>query len=89
MATRRAPRKADGGSVVSTARDDARGVGARSGRSGPQPPLPHERDQALGSAGKTPRRSMKQAHDDLERGLPDTDKAPVMDETYRRLKKGR
>jgi len=65
------------GSVVSTARDD----GAR------MPPLPHETDQALGSAGTTPRRAMKQAHDDLARGLRDTDKAPVMDATYRRLKK--
>jgi hypothetical protein len=64
------------GSVVSTARDDG----------GPAPPLPHETDQALGSAGRTPRRSMKQAHDDLARGLRDTDKAPVMDATYRRLK---
>ena len=65
------------GGVVSIAQDEEGAVG----------PLPHETDQAIGSAGSAPRRSMKQAHDDLERGLKDTDKAPVMDATYRRLKK--
>ena len=68
---------ASGGGVVSTAQGDE----------GTVAPLPHETDQALGSAGSAPRRSMKQAHDDLERGLKDTDRAPVMDAAYRRLKK--
>lgn len=70
---KRAPRR---GSVVSVAQTE-HGVA----------PLPHETDQALGSAGTTPRRSMKQAHDDLARGLQDTGNAPVLDATYRRLKK--
>lgn len=73
---RRPPARARKGSVVSVAQD--KGDAAA--------PLPHETDQALGSAGRTPRRSMKQAHDDLGRGLQDTDKSPVMDATYRRLK---
>lgn len=80
MATRRTrqppkrpPRR---GSVVSVAQAE-HGVA----------PLPHETDQALGSAGTAPRRSMKQAHDDLQRGLQDTGNAPVLDATYRRLKK--
>lgn len=76
MATTRKPVSRRKGSVVSVARDEG----------GPVAPLPHETDQALGSAGRAPRRSMKQAHDDLARGLQDTDKAPVMDATYQRLK---
>lgn len=73
---RKPPARTRKGSVVSVAQE----------KGDPVAPLPHETDQALGSAGRTPRRSMKQAHDDLERGLQDTDKAPVMDATYRRLK---
>jgi len=34
-----------------------------------------------------PHKRIKQAHDDLERGLADTDRGPVTDETYRKLKK--
>ena len=80
MATRRitkpSKRASPRGSVVSVAQAE-HGVA----------PLPHETDQALGSAGTAPRRSMKQAHDDLERGLQDTGNAPVLDKTYQRLKK--
>ena len=79
MATRRISKpakRAQRGSVVSVAQDER----------GPVAPLPHETDQALGSAGTAPRRSMKQAHDDLARGLQDTGNAPVLDATYRRLK---
>jgi hypothetical protein len=74
--TRKPPARARKGSVVSVAQE----------RGDPVAPLPHEIDQALGSAGRAPRRSMKQAHDDLARGLEDTDKSSVMDATYRRLK---
>jgi hypothetical protein len=78
MATtpRKPPARVLNGSVVAVAQE----------KGDPAAPLPHETDQALGSAGRRPRSSMKQAHDDLARGLQDTDKAPVMDATYRRLK---
>ena len=36
-------------------------------------PLPHERDQAVGSAGEAAREPMKQAQRDLDAGLVDTD----------------
>ncbi len=57
----------------------------------PVPRLPHERDesadsQPAGSASAT--RKGRQAHDDLERGRLDTDKGPVMDRTYDRVREG-
>ena len=73
---KRPPKASPRGPVVSTAQ----------GEDGAVAPLPHETDQALGSVSSAPQDSMKQAHDDLARGLKDTDKAPVMDAAYRRLK---
>lgn len=46
------------------------------------PKLPHEHDESSTSQDSTPRRVIRQAHDDLERGLVDTDRGPVLDEVY-------
>lgn len=51
----------------------------------PGPRLPHERDQsAEAQAPHEPPEVGRQAHEDLERGLVDTDRGPVLDRTYRR-----
>lgn len=39
----------------------------------PSLPLPHERDQHESAAGRKPRQVMREAKQDLERGLVDTD----------------
>lgn len=63
-----------------------RGVTAVSHDTKRAPKLPHERDESADAMASAPRRRIKQAHDDLERGLSDTDRGPVIDETYRKLK---
>jgi hypothetical protein len=52
-----------------------------------RPRLPHERDAAADSQTPVPGPVDDigaQAHEDLERGLQDTDRAPVTDEVYRK-----
>lgn len=52
--------------------------------------LPHELDESADSQrAPAPTRVGRQAHDDLESGRQDTDRAPVADETYRQLKSGK
>ena len=51
------------------------------------PKMPNERDESPVSAGTEPRPVIQQAHDDVESGKQDTDRGPVMDRTYRKLKK--
>jgi hypothetical protein len=51
------------------------------------PKLPHERDESADEMAGPPRKRIKQAHDDLRRGLTDTDRGPVSDATYRKLKR--
>lgn len=49
------------------------------------PRQPHERDESAASQERqepSQERVGRQAHDDLERGLTDTDKGPVIDEAY-------
>ena len=56
----------------------------------PQPRMPHERDESVDSqeAGEPSGKRMGQiAHDDLERGLVDTDKGPVIDKAYEKTRK--
>jgi hypothetical protein len=53
----------------------------------PAPRLPHERDESVERAPQAPHDSMRQAHEDLKRGLRDTDRGPVVDKVYRKLKK--
>lgn len=53
------------------------------------PRAPHEHDESADSqeAGEASARSMGQkAREDIERGLVDTDKGPVLDQTYERLR---
>ena len=50
-------------------------------------PLPNERDEAQGSTGGVPSATVQQAARDLKRGLSDTDRGAVMDDTYRKLKR--
>jgi hypothetical protein len=63
-----------------------RGVTAVSHDTKRAPKLPHERDESTDAMASAPRKRIKQAHDDLERGLVDTDRGPVIDATYRKLK---
>lgn len=48
----------------------------------PSPRLPHERDESSDSQNSQPRRVMKQALSDIESGMVDTDRGPVMDHLY-------
>jgi len=55
------------------------------------PRLPHERDESADSqpaAEASGRRMGKKAHDDLAQGRVDTDKGPVMDAAYEKVKRG-
>lgn len=59
------------------------------GRRGGQPLMPNERDQVVqGSTSPTPPPEVKRAYQDIRRGLVDTDKGPVLDHTYRKLRTG-
>jgi hypothetical protein len=55
--------------------------------------LPHERDETTGpqstggDTGEGNAELMRKAHDDLVSGRQDTDRGPVADETYRKLRK--
>ena len=52
------------------------------------PRLPHERDQSADSQTPTdgqPTEVGRQAHEDLERGIVDTDRGPVMDKLRKKL----
>ena len=54
------------------------------------PRLPHEHDESSDSQesqGGEPTEVGKQAHEDVERGLVDTDRAPVTDRVYRDIKR--
>ena len=56
----------------------------------PQPRMPHERDESVDSqeGGEPSGKRMGQiAHDDVERGLVDTDKGPVIDKAYEKTRK--
>lgn len=50
------------------------------------PRLPHERDQSADNEASEPREVIKQAAADLDRGLKDTDRSVLTNQTYRRLK---
>ena len=55
------------------------------------PKMPHERDESAGSqaaAEPSGQRIGQAAYDDLERGLVDTDKGPVLDQTYDKVREG-
>ena len=46
------------------------------------PRLPHERDESSDSQTSEPSEVMRQAKKDIDRGLVDTDRGPVMDKVY-------
>jgi hypothetical protein len=49
-----------------------------------EPRLPHERDESTDSGVNQPRQKMRQAKQDVERGLQDTSKGEETDRVYRR-----
>ncbi|MDQ7973937.1 MAG: hypothetical protein REJ24_15310 [Rhodocyclaceae bacterium] len=54
------------------------------------PRLPHERDQSADSQATKegqPPEVGRRAHDDVERGSVDTDRGPVTERTYEKLKR--
>ena len=62
------------------------------GRGGPRarratPKLPHEQDESVGMTGGVASKPMQQAHQDLARGLQETDRGPQADRIYSRLKR--
>ena len=86
--------------IPSRRRQDASDARTRAGQTlpaqGPKqepvPRMPHERDESADSQGAdepSAQRMGDLAHDDIERGLVDTDKGPVLHETYEQLRKDR
>lgn len=54
----------------------------------PAPRLPHEHDESSDSQViEEPRAVIQQAHEDVRRGLVDTDRSPGMDKAYKRQKR--
>jgi hypothetical protein len=49
--------------------------------------LPHERDQSVGMTNGKPSPVIKQARQDVLRGVKDTSKSVEMDRAYRKLSK--
>lgn len=49
-------------------------------------PLPHERDESVGTTGGIASAPMKQAFKDLSNGIQDTDRSAEADRTYKKLK---
>ncbi|MGN8002802.1 hypothetical protein ACTJKQ_06340 [Acidovorax sp. 22279] len=55
--------------------------------SGPEPLLPHERDEAVSMTDGEPDAKMEQAYRDVKRGLQDTDRGPPADKAYQKQKR--
>lgn len=55
--------------------------------SGPEPRLPHERDQSVDMTGGEPDAQVQQAYRDVKRGLQDTDRGPVAHKAYQKQKR--
>ncbi|KQW37445.1 hypothetical protein [Rhizobacter sp. Root404] len=53
------------------------------------PHMPHDRDERVGMTDGKPSEAIKKAHDDVERGVKDTTRAPEADAAYKKLKTGR
>ena len=55
------------------------------------PRMPHERDESADSQSASEpsgQRVGQAAHDDIERGVVDTDKGPVLDQVYEKVREG-
>ena len=50
----------------------------------PAPRLPHEHDESSDSQDSEPRDVIRQAHEDVQRGLEDTSRGATSDEVYNR-----
>lgn len=85
--------------MTSRKRPDGGGGTARRGNTVPAqgetqdrvPRMPHERDESADSQAaqeSSGERVGRQAHEDVERGLVDTDKGPVIDQAYDKLREG-
>ena len=70
-----------------TKRTPVKQIDLKAPRRSSQPPLPHERDEAVGATGGVPSERVRQAHRDVQRGLQDTSRAPEADRAYQRQKK--
>jgi hypothetical protein len=81
--TKKDPAKTD---ADADGQKDAAGGNTKAEQGGkPAPRLPHEHDQSSDSQVDQdggPSRVGRQAHEDVERGLVDTDKGPVTDRVY-------
>jgi len=53
------------------------------------PHMPHDRDERVGMTDGKPSEAIRKAHDDVERGVKDTTRAPEADAAYKKLKTGR
>lgn len=77
---------------ISPSRKPRGSTGQRRGLQGEQaeraePRLPHERDESSDSQDQQGVRDViRQGHDDLARGLQDTDRGPPLDEAYEKQK---
>ena len=85
--------------MPSRRRKDAAGKGPRQGNTTPiqgktqqrVPRAPHERDESADSqAASEPsgQRMAQAAQEDVERGVVDTDKGPVLDDAYDKVREG-
>jgi hypothetical protein len=54
--------------------------------SGPEPLLPHERDESVDMTRGEPDAQIEQAYRDVQRGLQDTDRGPPADKAYQKQK---
>jgi hypothetical protein len=63
------------------------GVDLESPDSSTAPPMPHERDEAVGATGGVQSEQVQQAHRDLQRGLQDTSRAPEAERAYKKQKR--
>ena len=68
--------------VDPTTHDSGQTTPQKNGKESPK--LPHERDESSDSQTSEPRKVIRQAHDDLARGLVDTDRGPLLDELYKK-----
>ena len=64
-----------------TAHGGVKGLGAADE---PDAKMPHERDESPGNAADAPRGEGEKAYEDAKRGMPDTDRGPVLDKAYRK-----
>lgn len=63
------------------------GVDLTSAAPSHQPPLPHERDERVGTTGGIPSPRVQQGARDLKRGLQDTTRGTEADTAYKKLKR--